>query len=349
MATLTCALGPDSAGSLLTELILSARERIDAAVYEVGPSYAGAFATVASRGAEVRLVLDAHPGANSGALRRLGTSRALTRTIGGRPGHEAHCKLLRVDADRIAIGSGNLIARDAPRNPVPPHQEGDVHAGTREWWALVEGVPRFAGAVTDVIDAAWREPAQPIAHVVVPTRAPMVGVPRPMVAPLRVALAADALRMVVGGAHICDVLAQQIAAASARVHCTVPYAHCATAPVARLLDELDGAAARGCDVRLLLGAVPAAEDAAHLTTRDFGVRVMDPRRCTTGHAKGAVLDGVVMISSANWSAAGLGGNLEAALAVTDRAAADHFAAALGRDWAVSKELGRPVRPSPRTR
>jgi phosphatidylserine/phosphatidylglycerophosphate/cardiolipin synthase-like enzyme len=58
-------------------------------------------------------------------------------------------------------------------------------------------------------------------------------------------------------------------------------------------------------------------------------------RSTPGHATGAVVDGVVVAGSANWSGAGLGANLEAALAVDHPAAAGYYAAAFDRDWAAS--------------
>jgi phosphatidylserine/phosphatidylglycerophosphate/cardiolipin synthase-like enzyme len=44
---------------------------------------------------------------------------------------------------------------------------------------------------------------------------------------------------------------------------------------------------------------------------------------------------VVVAGSSNWSGAGLGANLEAALAVDHPAAAGYYAAAFDRDWAAS--------------
>jgi phosphatidylserine/phosphatidylglycerophosphate/cardiolipin synthase-like enzyme len=116
---------------------------------------------------------------------------------------------------------------------------------------------------------------------------------------------------------------------------TVPYVHPHVPAVATLLGGLAAAAGRGCDARLLLGALPEPADLAALTRLGLAVRVMDPARSTTGHAKGAVLDGAVIAGSANWSGAGLGANLEAALAVDAPAAAGYYAAAFDRDWAAS--------------
>jgi phosphatidylserine/phosphatidylglycerophosphate/cardiolipin synthase-like enzyme len=66
---------------------------------------------------------------------------------------------------------------------------------------------------------------------------------------------------------------------------------------------------------------------------------MDPARSTTGHAKGMVIDQAVVVTSANWSGAGLGGNREVALEIDAPPAAGYFAAALERDWAGSRPLG----------
>ncbi len=70
----------------------------------------------------------------------------------------------------------------------------------------------------------------------------------------------------------------------------------------------------------------------------FAVRSMDPAGSTSGHAKGAIVDGCALVSSANWSSAGLGGNWEAALHIEHPGAAEYYAAAWHRDWATSVGL-----------
>jgi phosphatidylserine/phosphatidylglycerophosphate/cardiolipin synthase-like enzyme len=65
---------------------------------------------------------------------------------------------------------------------------------------------------------------------------------------------------------------------------------------------------------------------------------MDPARSTSGHAKGIVADGAALVSSANWSAAGLGGNWEAALRIDHAGAAAYYEAAWRRDWATALAL-----------
>jgi len=342
MAHLSCALGPDSAGGVVQDLIAGAHRRLDAAVYEVGPSYARAFAAAGARGVAVRILLDAHPGANASAARSLARSRARCRVLGGRPGSEAHWKLLVADAERVAVGTGNLVRRDAPANPIPPGPPEDARPGTREWWAVVDRAPAVASRASDMIETAWLQagvPPRTWAAVAARPAIPVVGVPRPLVAPLELEVADSHLELLRGGAAIAELLCSRLARARTRALCTAPYAHCATRPVQALLDALAVAAARGVAARLLIGTPPAPADAAALARRRApAIRVMDPLRSTTGHAKGAVVDGTVIITSANWSAAGLGGNLEAALVVDDPRAADYYAGAHTRDWEVATPL-----------
>ncbi|HXA29647.1 MAG TPA: phospholipase D-like domain-containing protein [Candidatus Angelobacter sp.] len=328
------ALGPDAAGSVLADLIAAATARIDAAVYEVGPSYAALLGRAARRGVAVRLLLDAHAGANTTSVRLLQGIDAHCRVIGGHPGVEAHWKLLLVDGATVALGSGNLIHRDAPAPGLP---------GTREWWATVSDASALVAAARHALDAAWREAAEPPLAwrraVAVAFAAPPVGVPRPEVPPLSLEVPEASLRLCVGGAAVAAELAARIGTARDRVLVTVPYVHTHVAAVASLLDALQAARARGAEVRLLLGTVPEPRDAEALrSVPTIEVRVMDPLRCTTGHAKGLVADGAAVVGSANWSGTGLGSNREAALTVDDPHAADWFAAALDRDWQVSRPL-----------
>ncbi len=327
------ALGPDAVGAVLIGLIAGAAERLDAAVYEVGPSYAAQLARSARRGVAVRLLLDAHAGANSTTVRLLHGTGVDCRLLGGHPGVEAHWKLLIADSRTLAVGSGNLLHRDAP-------QPGE--AGTREWWAAVRGASALLGAARRAFDEAWSaaEPP-PLAWrraVAVAPAVPPVGVPKPAVPPLELDIPAGALHLAVGGEAVAAMLAERIAAARRRVLALVPYAHARVSSVGVLLDALDAARDRGADVRLPLGTLPDPHDGAALRLRRFATRVMDPARCTTGHAKGLVADGAAIAGSANWSGAGLGGNREAALLLDDARAADWFAAALLRDWELSSPL-----------
>jgi phosphatidylserine/phosphatidylglycerophosphate/cardiolipin synthase-like enzyme len=159
-----------------------------------------------------------------------------------------------------------------------------------------------------------------------------------LVPPLHLEIAEAQLGLAVGGSEIAGVLAAQLARCRRRALVTVPYVHAHVAAVGPLLDALGALCRRGVAVRLLLGAVPEARDAEVLRATGMAVRVMDPGRSTTGHAKGLVADGTVVLGSANWSSSGLGGNRECALALADDRAADWFAAALERDWEVSDPL-----------
>jgi phosphatidylserine/phosphatidylglycerophosphate/cardiolipin synthase-like enzyme len=131
---------------------------------------------------------------------------------------------------------------------------------------------------------------------------------------------------------VASALESLITSARRRLLVTVPYAHPGEQAVHHLLDVMARASSRGVECALLLGAVPGHADAASLVTFPFQVRRMDPARSTSGHANGAVIDGSVLVSSANWSSAGLGGNWEAALHIEHAGAAAYYAAAWRRDW-----------------
>ena len=328
MPRLTCALGPDSAGDLLAGLLGGASGVLDIAVYEVGPSYASLVAAAASRGVRVRLLVDAHAGANAASARLLAGRGAEVRVWANRPA-EAHWKLICAGDAILAAGSGNLIARDAPHPATG-------RPGTREWWLAVAAAPALAACARVALEAAWGEAGPvPAAWAGAVAEAPPVGVPRPAVPALELEVDLRALELVTGGRAVAGLLAARLAGARRRALVTVPYVHPHVPAVAALLGALAAAAGRGVDARLLLGAVPEPADLAALAGLGLAVRVMDPARSTTGHAKGAVLDGAVIAGSANWSGAGLGANLEAALAVDDPGAADYYAAAFDRDWSVS--------------
>lgn len=341
MAHCTLALGPDSAGSLLHDLIDRARTRLDVAVYESGPGYAARLAAAARHGVPTRVLLDAHAGANTTAAEILAANRVDCRVLGGHPGVEAHWKLV-LTGEALAAGTGNLLRRDAPTPGQP---------GTREWWVVVRDAPRLHREALRAVDAAWGE-AQPPPEAwrrpaaLLPRAIPAIGVPTPRIEPLQIDIPESRLHLATGGASVAALLHERLAAVRRRALVTVPYVHTHVEAVRTLLDLLDAAARRdGADVRLLLGTPPAVEDAAALLAAPLHsrarVRVMDPERCTTGHAKGLVVDGAAVVASANWSGAGLGGNRESALVLDDERAADWFAAALEHDWELARPLGHP--------
>lgn len=341
MSRLTCALGPDSAGTLLHRFLGGARERLDAAVYEVGPSYAWAFPRAVERGVRVRLLLDGHGGANTRCLDELRRASARGVSVPCRmyrheAGREAHWKLLVADSDRLALGTGNLIERDAPANShglLPP--QAPPHAGTREWWVFVDAAPSLAAAARSRISAVWRTsaPPSPVWAVEAPAAAPPVGAPLPAMPPLELELTARRLRLLVDGAVIRRAIEAALEPARRRCLVVVPYMHTWAHAVRPLLEQLAELHRRGLDVRVLLGQEPSGGDASTLRERRVPARVMDPVRCTSGHAKGLVIDSTVVITSANWSEAGLGASVESALVVADAAAAGYFADAFERDWA----------------
>jgi phosphatidylserine/phosphatidylglycerophosphate/cardiolipin synthase-like enzyme len=239
----------------------------------------------------------------------------------------------------VLVMTGNLILRDAPhhnaRRPV-----GTLLAGTREWGVAVTGSTALTRLTRAAIAAAAvdaRPPPKPWA-LVEAELAPPVGAPQPAVAPLRLSLAEHRIALLAGEGRIGAALLAAIGSARRRVEVTVPYVHPGGGRVAALIDALAAAAGRGCAVRLLLGADPAAArgaTAAELAAGGVEARVMDPLRSTTGHAKGVVADSTVILGSANWSTSGLDGNSEACIRLADADAAAYFAAALDRDWEVA--------------
>lgn len=349
MAVLTCALGPDSAGTLLTEFLQRTRGRLDCAMYEVGASYRWAFGRATERGVTVRLLLDAHSDdGNSATAAAVQRSGGACRVLPARWGR-GHWKLaISGDAD-LAVGTGNLIWRDAPRDVHgrrPP--EAPPLGGTREWWAFVSDAPLLAGQARAHFERAWGgslpPPAEWSARGVPPPRT--VGAPEPEVAPLALPVDPARIALDVGGRQIGLRYASLIAGARRRVLVTAPYVHLRASSVLDLITALTNARARGVDVRLLLGATPEPSDAAALRSLALPVAVMDPQRSTVGHAKGLVVDDTVVIASANLSAPGLSSAWEAALSCRHPDAAGYFAAALLRDWEVSSALTGAARLAP---
>jgi phosphatidylserine/phosphatidylglycerophosphate/cardiolipin synthase-like enzyme len=335
----TFALGPDAAGTVLMRLLRGARRSIDAAMYEVGPSYRWALVRAAERGLRVRLVLDSHVSdGNAATAQELAAAGGWCR-VAGVGADAAHGKLLIVDST-VAVGTGNLIWRDAPRDHhlrLPP--AGTPLAGTREWWVTAAGARRLLDAASAAFNAHWNAATVPPPSWAAAARpavqnldVPAIGTPAPQVAPRLVCASSRRLGLVIGGVATGHLLATMIAAARKRLLVTVPYAHPAAMPVGDLLAGMARASSRGVACALLIGGLPDPSDARQLVSLPFAVRRMDPARSTSGHAKGMVADGFVVVSSANWSAAGLGGNWEVALRVEHPGAAAYYAAALRRDW-----------------
>lgn len=345
MPELICALGPDNAGSVLSGLIGRARATLDVAMYEVGPSYSWALAAAARRGCRVRLILDGHRAdGNAGTAAAValagGQVRVLDRAIAA-----GHWKLLLVDGREVAVGTGNLIWRDAPRHTQHRLRPGQLLRGTREWWSVtdVAAVVDVAGAA---IEAAWAAAGgmptrwETQGHV---RQGPgAVGIPAPQVEPLQLAADPGRVRLVVGGLAVAAALRAVIDRAHARVLLTAPYASSRVAAVRALIAAARLARTRGADVRFLLGARPHAVDAAYLARAGVPARWMDPAASTRGHAKGLIADGTAVVSSANWSSAGFGANWEAALVMETASAAAYLAAAWERDWATAQPAGDSV-------
>lgn len=311
-----------------------ARHTVDAAIYEVGPSYRWALVRAAERGVAVRLVLDAHRSDGNSATARALIAAGAECRVAGVGADAAHGKLLIVDST-VAVGTGNLIWRDAPRDRhlrLPPR--GDPLAGTREWWVMATGSRQLRRAEAKAFSSHWTSatPPPPSWSVAPQVGAPGIGSPRTQVAPRSFCIASRQLNLVIGGLAVSDALAAALSGAQRRILVTVPYARPAAVPVSALFGLMTAASARSVACALLLGGIPDPRDAALLAALPFAVRRMDPSRSTSGHAKGVVADGTVIVASANWSNAGLGGNWEAALHIDHAGAAAYYAAAWRRDW-----------------
>jgi phosphatidylserine/phosphatidylglycerophosphate/cardiolipin synthase-like enzyme len=334
VTVLTCSLGPDAAGTMLSRLLRGARQSIDAALYEVGPSYRWELVRAAQRGVRVRLVLDAHLSDGNAATARELTAAGGGCRVSGHGADAAHGKLIFSDAT-VAVGTGNLIWRDAPRDRHLRFPPSSIPlAGTREWWVMASGSRGLGRAARRAFDEHWTTATQPPAgwSATPETRAPNIGTPLPQVAPSSDRVPSRRLHLVIGGHAVGSTVRSMILTARRRVLVTVPYAHPGAPPVTGLFDLMARASARGVTCALLLGEVPDGGDAGLLQALPFEVRRMDPARSTSGHAKGAVADHSVLVSSANWSSPGLGGNWEAALRIDHPGAAAYYAAAWRRDW-----------------
>jgi phosphatidylserine/phosphatidylglycerophosphate/cardiolipin synthase-like enzyme len=315
-------------------LLRDARTHIDAALYEVGPSYRWELIRAAKRGVRVRLVLDAHRSDGNAATARDLTAAGGACRVAGGGADKAHGKLIVCDG-AAAVGTGNLIWRDAPRDRRLRFPPASIPlAGTREWWVVASGSTALIRTALGAFDEHWNSAKSPPSgwSGAPDATAPRVGIPLPQVPPLSASVGSRALQLVTGGRSVASLLQSMVGAAQRRVLVTVPYVRPAAPPVRDLLALIASAAAQGVECGLLLGGAPAPTDAKNLSGWPFPVRAMDPSRCTSGHAKGAVVDGAVLVSSANWSGAGLGGNWEAALHIRHAAAASYYAAALRRDW-----------------
>lgn len=333
MARLTCALGPDAAGTVVTDLIRSATERLDVAVWELGPYYAWTTVRAAEAGCRVRVLLDRGPEANCGTFHTLANTGVAARGW-SEPHAMAHWKLILADRATLGVGTGNLVRRDAPRDPLgrlPP--DAAALRGTREWWVVAEGVPALVARGRHAFHLAWQQAlAGPrLALVESPPDLPPIGAPQPEVPPLVTEVASRRLALTLGGAATAAALSAVMPVARRRVLVTVPYIHALAPRVRHLLADLTAATTRGVDCRVLLGLDPTTTDVTALP-RELPVRVMSAERWTVGHAKGAIVDDRAFIGSANWSEAGLGANWEAGLTVRDDAVSDYYAAAFDRDW-----------------
>jgi len=342
VAELTCALGPDTAGTLITAFLEEESERVEAAVYDVSRDFAWCFARAADRGAAVRLLLDpSTPGVPETVAEIGGHERIDVRTLRRTAHLEGHWKVLTCGEDGIALGTGNLTGHEAPRDSrhrLPPPRSA-ARPGTREWWILARGLPAIVTSARARIGLAWARASTPMAlsRDAIPEKPPLYGVPRPLVPPLTLDVDPAALDTAYTGAALRAMAGEMLGGASRRALLTVPYVNASAPEVGGLLHLLDGL--RGVDTRILLGSPGALSDAEAMVRMGIEVRVMNRQRCTLGHAKGIIVDGSVLVMSADFSHAGLSTHLQAGMRIDVPAAADYFADCVERDWETADEAG----------
>jgi len=324
---LTCALGPDNVGPLLCELIGGAKESIDASVYELGPSYVSVLKRAIKAGVAVRVLLDAGPAENLPSARALGAAGAEVRVL-TLPNSYVHWKVVVIDAHTVALGSGNLIQTDAPYEKSLRRAAG--FKGTREWWVCVRDYAELAATLAEKFTQWFVKGRVAIGSLETSgIAAQAVGLPPLQVPALDVKEVHD-IDLATSGSGVLSQLEAGISDARQRLWVTAPYVFAAGDKVKGLLGKLSESQAQ--DKRLLLGETPHRSDLHTLSDRGIEIRVMNPKTDTRGHAKGAIFDDAVMVSSANWSEPGLSTNLEAGLVIKSEAAAEYFGAAFSRDW-----------------
>ena len=328
MGRLRCLLGPDAAGPELCSAIAQSTKRITASFYQLGPSYVWPFVDAIKAGASVNLLLDGRPAGNLEAAQDLIAAGAQV-SFASPPHAYVHWKIAVLDDADFVLGTGNLIEIDAPYRR---HDKPKLLQGTREWWMHASGLAALCTSLRQRVEqaAALGTPLLGLVDTAA-AAAGAVGTPKPQVAALDVEVEPEKLDLAISGAAALDQFQEQLDLAKQRIWITVPYVFTAGEHVRSLLDAVVAAAA--ADKRLLLGGAPHPSDLAALRARGLAVRVMNVERCTRGHAKGAVLDGSVIVGSSNWSEPGLSSNFEAALRVDQAEAADYFGAAFERDWA----------------
>jgi phosphatidylserine/phosphatidylglycerophosphate/cardiolipin synthase-like enzyme len=328
---LTCALGPDNVGPLLCELIVGAKESIDASVYELGPSYVSVLKRALKAGVAVRVLLDAGPPENLPNARTLAAAGAQVRVL-ALPNSFVHWKFLIIDAQTVALGSGNLIQADAPYEKALRGVAG--FKGAREWWVVARENPKLAKSLAGSF-SQWFVKGRVAIGTLETSKiaAQTVGLPPVQVPALDIAEVAD-LDLAMSGAGVLEQIEAGVRGSKRRLWVTAPYIFAAGDKVKGLLRKISKSHAK--DKRLLLGEAPHRSDLHALERLGAEIRVMNARTNTRGHAKGVIFDVKVMVASANWSEPGLSTNLEAALVIKNEAASDYFAGAFSRDWDLAR-------------
>jgi phosphatidylserine/phosphatidylglycerophosphate/cardiolipin synthase-like enzyme len=293
----------------------------------LGPSYVSVLKRAVKAGVPVQVLLDAGPSENLASARTLAAAGADVRVL-TLPNSSVHWKFLIVDGQTVALGSGNLTRLGAPYEKSLRHDA--RFKGAREWWLCVRENRDLASALKKSFSHWFTKGRVAIGSLETAKAAALTaGAPAPQVPPLDIKGVSD-LDLATSGSGVLAQLEAGVAGAEQRLWVTTPYIFAAGDKVKGVLRKI--AESRAADRRVLLGEMPHRSDMHALGGLDAEIRVMNPKNNTRGHAKGAIFDLDVMVSSANWSEPGLSTNLETALVVKAEAAAEYFAHAFERDW-----------------
>lgn len=368
VSRLTLYASPDSSFDVLSDLIASARERLQLHVYEFRSDELAdrlVSAAAANPGLDLQVLVDSNPvGADASdrhqtadVLRRVAAAGGHAWLAGNGRYDDHHLKVLVAD-DAVAIQSENWVASGVPQDPSWGNRGWGVvvhDAAVADWFAALLAADRAAWDTTP-FDLASYDPL-----FTAPGRlAPRTGdygprvPPRGLVGSFRVTPlvspdhsqdpTADPLAALIAGAGD-RVLAQQL---DLTLDAKNPLGWSSDDPLAA---ALAAAADRGVEVRAQAAAPFSADDTgnrdafAWLAARGVETSVMDRPGIASLHNKGLIVDDTVVVGSMNGNHHSRSANREVDIVVESSEAADYFAALFDADWKgqrAPRDVGTPL-------
>lgn len=296
----------DEALPALLGLIALAQERVDLMHLEfldgaLPDQVADALLAAAGRGVVVRVLLEGDVHANAARVASLSAGGAEARLDSS--SRSLHVKLAVADGDQVLVGSTNLSTSSLKYN-----REANWLFSGIAGEAFAEYASRLWAADGDLwtLDASGD----------------------------------DDLRLL-GDGQYTDTVVPLIEGATRRVLVIQYYVDSNDKDTKRLLWAIQGARARGADVRVLIekSGFSTSVNAANEETRQVldasGVEVRFDSPGVITHAKVVVADDWVVVYSGNWSASGLRRNHEAGAAIRSPEIASEAAAYFDTLWAMA--------------